>query len=264
MKSADATWPDECPKKSIGAVGYDAELQLHNHAFRHACGILAHEHVLDIGCGAGRTTRDAARDAPGGRAMGIDISAPMIACARELADAEGVRNVRFEHGDAQMHPFPSQGFDVAISRFGTMFFADATAAFRNIRAALVADGRLVMMVWQARESNEWSTAVHGDRPQSTAAFSLADPATVARILDAAGFADMTFHDVHEPVYYGDSVESALDWIGQFKTTRDTLQSLDAVAAEHERERLRGIVAQHHRDDGVWFDSRAWIICARCR
>lgn len=224
----------------------------------------SHERVLDIGCGAGQTTRDAARAASVGSAVGIDTSAPAIVRAGELAAAEGLRNVRFEQGDAQTYPLPAQAFDVAISRFGTMFFADPIAALRNIRGALADDGRLVMMVWQALEANEWSLAIQGDRPQSSAAFSLADPATAQRILDAAGFADATFQDVHEPVYYGDSVEAALDWIGQFQATRDALRTLDAAAADNERARLRAIVAQHHRDDGVWFDSRAWIISARCR
>jgi ubiquinone/menaquinone biosynthesis C-methylase UbiE len=245
-------------------MDYDAELQLHNQAFRRACAILAHERVLDIGCGAGLTTREAARAASAGSAMGIDTSAPMIARACELAEAESVRNVRFEHGDAQAHPFPPQGFDVAISRFGTMFFADPTVAFRNIRSALTDEGRLVMMVWQAYEANEWAVAIQRKNAESSAAFSLADPSSVERILGAAGFADATFQDVHEPVYYGDNVEAALDWIGGFQSTRDALRSLDAASAERERERLSGIAAQHYRDQAVWFDSRAWIIEARCR
>lgn len=264
MKFPEAASPEGHPKAGAGPVDYDTELQLHNRAFRRACAILAHERVLDIGCGAGRTTRDAARDAAAGSAVGIDTSAPMIDRANELAAAEGVRNVRFERGDAQSHPLPPRGFDVAISRFGTMFFADPPAAFRNIRSALADDGRLVMMVWQALEANEWSLAIQGDGAQSSAAFSLADPAAVERLLDAAGFADAAFQDVHEPVYYGDSVEAALEWIGQFQATREAFRSLDAAAAERERMRLRGIVAQHLRDDGVWFDSRAWIVSAGCR
>lgn len=263
MKFPETVSPDERLKTGASPVDYDAELQLHNRAFRHACAILSHERVLDIGCGAGQTTRDAACAASAGSAVGIDVSAPMIARASELAAAQGVRNVRFEHGDAQAHPFPPQGFDVAISRFGTLFFADPIAAFRNIRGALADDGRLVMMVWQALEANEWSLAIQGDRAQSSAAFSLADPSAAKQILDAAGFVDATFQDVHEPVYYGDSAEAALDWIGQFQATRDALRSLDAASAEHEQARLRETVAQHHRDDGVWFDSRAWIISARC-
>lgn len=245
-------------------MDYDAELRLHNKIFRRACAILDHECVLDIGCGSGLTTREAALAASAGSALGIDTSAPAIARARELADAEGVRNVRFDSGDAQAHPFPPRGFDVAISRFGTMFFADPVAAFRNIRSALTDEGRLAMMVWQAYEANEWAVAIQRNNAQSSAAFSLADPSAVERILGAAGFADATFQDVHEPVYYGDSVEAALDWIGGFQSTRDALRSLDAASAERERERLSGIAAQHYRDRAVWFDSRAWIIQARCR
>lgn len=244
-------------------MDYDAELQLHDKIFRRACALLDHERVLDIGCGSGRTTRDAARAASAGSAMGIDTSAPAIAQACELAAAEGVRNVRFERGDAQAHPLPQQGFDVAISRFGTMFFADPIAAFRNIRSALTDDGRLVMMVWQAYEANEWAVAIQRKQAQLSAAFSFAYPAAVERILSAAGFADMTVQDVHEPVYYGDSIEAALDWIGGFQGTDDLLRSLDDASAEREQDRLRGIAAQHYRDDGIWFDSRAWIVSARC-
>ena len=245
-------------------MDYDAELRLHNEVLRKACAILAREHVLDIGCGAGQTTRDAARAAPSGSALGIDTSSAMIARARELAAAEGVTNVQFAHDDAQAHRFTPQSFDVAISRFGTMFFADPVLAFRNIRGALQDGGRLVMMVWQSHESNEWSVAIERNPARPSAAFSLADPSVVEQVLDAAGFAGTTFQDVREPVYYGDSVEAAFEWIGRFQATRDMLQSLDAASAERERERMREMLAKHYRGDGVWFDSRAWIVTARCR
>src|SRR4030095_4853257 len=180
-------------------MDYDAELHLHAEVLRRACAILPAERVLDIGCGTGQTTRDAARAASAGSALGVDISAQMIGRARELAVAAHLRNVRFEHGDAQVHAFPAHGFDVAISRFGTMFFADSVAAFRNIRAALQDGGRLVMMVWQSHESNEWSVAIQQGPALPSAAFSLADPSRVAAILNAAGFADPAFQDVREPV-----------------------------------------------------------------
>ena len=105
-------------------IDYDAELRLHNTALRRALALDPDDHVLDIGCGAGQTTRDAARIASEGTAVGIDPSAPMIHRARELTEAEGLPNVTFVHGDAQVHPFPPGRFDVAISRFGTMFFGD--------------------------------------------------------------------------------------------------------------------------------------------
>lgn len=251
-------------KTGFNPVDYDAELHRHDRVFRRACGILARDRVLDVGCGAGRTTRDAARAAVEGNALGIDVAAPAIACARERAREEGVPNVAFVQANAQTHPFAGQAFDVAISRFGTMFFDDPRAAFRNLRSALAADGRLVMMVWQAREANAWTMALHGENPRSTAAFSLADPAAVEPLLEDAGFGHVAFQDVHEPVYYGDSVEAALDWIGQFQDTRATMRSMDDAGAAREQARLRRVVEQHRRDDGVWFDSRAWIVTARCR
>ena len=140
--------------------GYDAELRRHNEVLRRACGIQFRDHVLDIGCGTGQTTRQAARTAQAGRALGVDVSAPAIERARELARAEQLGNVAFERADAQVYRFPQERFDLAISRFGTMFFDDPAAAFANIRQALRPAGRLVMMVWQAHERNEWDAAIH--------------------------------------------------------------------------------------------------------
>lgn len=74
-------------------MDYDAELRLHNEVLRLACDISRHDRVLDIGCGAGQTTRDAARIAAAGSAVGVDISAAMTARARVLTDAEGLCNV---------------------------------------------------------------------------------------------------------------------------------------------------------------------------
>jgi ubiquinone/menaquinone biosynthesis C-methylase UbiE len=178
MKDADR-------RPRLDPVGYDAELRRHNEALRGACGIQAHDRVLDIGCGSGQTTRQAARAAAAGSALGVDASAPAIERARELATAEGLRNVTFERADAQVHQFPAERFDLAISRFGTMFFADPGAAFANIGRALRPGGRLVMMVWQAADRNEWDVTIRrslqaAEGPAAIPSggpdpFSLADP-----------------------------------------------------------------------------------------
>jgi SAM-dependent methyltransferase len=185
-------------------MDYDAELRLLNEVLRRAYGIRRRDRILDIGCGAGQTTREVARLAAEGEAVGVDRSAEAIARARELARAEGIRNATFEDADAENHPFVSEDFDVVISRFGTMFFRDPVAGFANIGRALRPAGRLVMMVWQGPEQNEWFLAIEealggrGDGPTSEAsdAFSLANPAKTEEILDAAGFADADFIDVH--------------------------------------------------------------------
>jgi len=257
-----------------GPSGYDAELRRHHEVLRPAVGVQLHDHVLDIGCGTGQTTRQAAGTARAGSALGVDISAPAIRRARELARAEGLPNVTFSRANAQVHRFPPGRFDLAISRFGTMFFADPGAAFANISRALRPAGRLVMMVWQAHERNEWDVTIR----QSLAAleepaalrsagpdpFSLADPQAVTQILEAAGFAGVAFTDVHEPVYYGPDVAAALHWVRSFACTSQILKRLDPAAAARAAGRLREALAAHLSDDGVWFDSRAWIVTARRR
>jgi SAM-dependent methyltransferase len=253
-------------------TGYDAELRRHNEVLRRACGTGFRDHVLDVGCGTGQTTRQAARTAQAGSALGVDVSAPAIERARQLARAEELGNVSFEHADAQVHRFPAGRFDLAVSRFGTMFFGDPAAAFANIGRALRPAGRLVMMVWQAPERNEWEVAIRQSLglPRSAAvmpgqpdAFSLADPPTVTGILRAAGFAGVTFTDVREPVYYGPDVVAALDWVQGFTCTSEALTRLGPAAGGRAVGRLREALAAHLSEDGVWFSSRAWLITA-CR
>jgi SAM-dependent methyltransferase len=255
-----------------GPSGYDAELRRHNEVLRRACGIQYRDHVLDIGCGTGQTTRQAARAARAGSALGVDVSAPAIRRARELAWAEGLRNVTFERADAQVYRFPPERFDLAISRFGTMFFDDPGTAFANIRRALRPAGRLVMMVWQAAERNEWDVAIRrslgaAEGPVAVPSrgadpFSLADPPAVTEILEAAGFAGVTFTDVREPVHYGPDVAAALDWVRGFTCTSEVLKRLDSAVAARAVGHLREALAAHTNDDGVWFNSRAWIVTAR--
>jgi SAM-dependent methyltransferase len=255
-----------------GPTGYDAELRRYNRTLRRACGVQLHDHILDIGCGTGQTTRGAARIAQAGSALGVDISAPAIERARQLARTERLGNVTFEHANAEVYRFPPERYGLAISRFGTMFFDDPVAAFANIRRALRPAGRLVMMVWQPHERNEWDVAIErslaGPEVPAAAAstrpdpFSLADPPTVKEILGAVGFADVAFTDVDEPVYYGPDVAAALDWVRGFTCTSNVLKRLDSAATARTLERLRETLSAHLSDDGVWFNSRAWIITAR--
>lgn len=253
-------------------AGYDAELRLLDPALQRAARIGTAETVLDIGCGTGQTTRRAARTARQGSALGVDVAAPSIERARELARTEDLHNVSFTHADAQRHRFPPHGFDVAISRFGTMFFDDPVVAFANIGRALRPGARLVMMVWQHRDHNEWSRAVTGAfggsealaalAPTAPDPFSLADPAALRALLEAAGFCDVAFTDVREPVYYGPDVAAALSWVRGFASISQALSRLDGPAANEALLRLRDALAAHAGADGVWFRSRAWVVTAR--
>jgi ubiquinone/menaquinone biosynthesis C-methylase UbiE len=252
-------------------IDYDLELRRHNAAFRSALSIAHTDCALDIGCGAGETTRDAARMASQGSALGMDRSEEMIRRARALTLAEGLHNASYEQVDVERHSFPLAHFDIAISRFGTMFFDDPTSAFSNIRLALKPLGKLVMIVWQAREQNEWAMEIEravarGEAAAryaaaSSRAFSLGDPPAVREILRAAGFSDAAFDEVHEPVFYGHDTESASAFVAQFSSVREALGSLNEDARERAQERLRALLEAHHTRDGICFDSRAWIVSA---
>ena len=180
------------PDATSEPTTYDAELRQHNRVLREAAGVRQHDRALDIGCGSGLTTREAARAARDGSALGVDISAAAIRRARDTARAEGLDNVAFARADAEVYGFAPESFDLAISRFGTMFFHDPVVAFANIKRALRPDGRLVMMVWQSPEDNEWAAAIHRALTTPPAspgldAFSLAAAASVEQILTAVRF-----------------------------------------------------------------------------
>jgi SAM-dependent methyltransferase len=248
---------------------FEAELSGYRSRLGAVADVGATHQVLDIGCGTGRSTRDAARTAVSGSAHGVDLSAQMLEDARRRAAAEGLGNVTFEQADAQIHPFPARRFDVGISSFGTMFFADPVAAFANIGRALRPGGRLVMVVWQDRGRQEWSTVVRESlapgmelpTPPGPGPFSLADPDTARSILASAGYRDIDCHDVREPVYYGNDVATARSVVLGLKSAKDLLAQLEPAAIEPALDRLNAALAAHHTGDGVLFDSRAWLISA---
>jgi len=127
-------------------------------------------------------------------------------------------------------------------------------------------GRLVLMVWQGRERNAWATAIQGAlapgdaRPASAApAFSLGDRAVTTRILTAAGFVSIDFAEVHEPVFYGPTLEAAYEAVVALFLGRDRLA--DPATGKVLR-RLRAMLEAHLTADGVHFDSHAWIVTAR--
>jgi SAM-dependent methyltransferase len=226
--------------------------------------------VLDIGCGSGKTTRDAARQASAGSALGIDLSAQMIEIARRSAAREDLPNVTFLQADAQVHPFPPRHFDVAVSRNGAMFFGDALAAFRNIARAMRPGGRLALLAWQPLERNEWvstfraafsgSRGVPAPPQEGPGPFSLSDPGRVRALLTSAGFADVRFTGLDEPMYVGRDVEDACEFVsGQHVKA---INELGEGARARAFDSLRADMAEHQTAQGVCYDSAAWLIEAR--
>jgi len=194
----------------------------------------------------------------------------MLALARRTATAQGLENVEFRHADAQVYPFEPAAFDVVISRMGSMFFGDPIAAFTNLHRALRPDGRLTLLTWQGVADNEWLTefrtamAVGRDIPMppsdAPSPFALSDPGRVRTILETAGFADVAFRSLHEPMSFGSNPDDAFEFVSaQFGWMLDGLDQADqdiALAA------LRATIAAHAGDHGVMYRSATWIIQAR--
>src|SRR5277367_3703491 len=113
------------------------------------------ERALDLGCGFGDSTEQlAALIGPDTEALGVDAAPRFIEHARAAAAEHGVSNARFTVADIQLME-AQESYDLALSRFGTMFFANPVAAMRNVRRALRPGGRLAMAVWRRRTDNDW-------------------------------------------------------------------------------------------------------------
>jgi SAM-dependent methyltransferase len=230
------------------------------------------DHVLDVGCGTGRSTRDTARCTTSGEAVGIDLSQRMLDRARATSRAEGLNNVRFEHGDAQVHPFPPGAFDAVISTFGAMFFADAHAAFVNIARATRPSGRLGLLTWRELAENEWlcmlraALAAGRDLPTPPAGlpgpFGLADAGHVDDLLSGAGFVDVTIEAIDGPMRFGADEDDAFASVSTLGITRGLLHDLEPDAARGAVDALRSTLAEHTGPDGVTFDGAAWAVTAR--
>lgn len=238
------------------------------------------ERVLDIGCGFGDTTqRLAALVGAEGEAVGVDAAARFIEDAvRESAEA-GVSNARFLVADVQQDIGGEQNFDVAFSRFGTMFFANPVAAMRNVCQALRPGGRLVMVVWRRREDNDWlyraQTIVEKivqrpeeyDEPTCGAGpFSMSGADTTSEILLLAGFEDIALRRCDTPIAIGKDIDEALDLVMALGPAGEILRLAGESATHLHGEveaALRAGLADFAQEEGQELHAPAstWIVTA---
>lgn len=249
----------------------NASLVPHTDVLLDAAEVRPADRVLDVGCGTGATTRACARRTPDGDVLGVDLSSAMLRRARERAEDDGMQNVSFEQGDAQVHPFPPERFDLVVSRFGIMFFADPVAAFANLRSATAPGGRLAAVVWQGVERNDWialprtALALGRDLPpipsDAPGPMGLADADRTHRLLTDAGWSDVHLDDESVPYTFGPDVESAVEHASNVGMLRALLEGLDREHTAQAVDALRAVMAEHATGDGVRLDSRVWVIRA---
>ena len=249
----------------------NAALAAHTDALFAAADVRLGDRVLDVGCGTGDTTRQAARLAADGDALGVDLSTAMLARGRTRAVEEGLTNVTFEQADAQVHPFADAAFDLVISRFGVMFFADPVVAFANLARATEPGGRLALAVWQPFAGNEWvevpraALALGRDLPpipeDVPGPFGLADRDRVRRILGDAGWSDVEVDDVRATYDYGAEPATAAQHASEIGVFRVLFEGLDDAQTARAMDALTAAMAERATGDGVHLDSRIWVVTA---
>jgi SAM-dependent methyltransferase len=228
------------------------------------------ERVLDVGCGTGGTTAELARAVgDGGHVLGVDISEPLVMAAR----AQKLGNARFEAGDAASYPFEAQSFDLVFSRFGVMFFADPVAAFRNIRRAMKASGRLVFLCWRTPPENPWAAVpmraalpflppMERPGPEDPGQYSFGDRARVERILGEAGFGGLAIEPVDLMLNQGKDVPDVLERIGEFGPLARAFKDATPEQVAQAKAAIAEALKPHATPDGVKLAGACWLVRAR--
>lgn len=233
------------------------------------------DRVLDVGCGFGDTAIKLARlVGPEGEVVGIDCCDAFLAAAEADREQAAIDNLRFMRGDAEI-ALPEGTFDFVFARFGTMFFANPVAGLRNMRRALRPGGRMVHIVWRTAADNPWLSMAkdvvlrylpapgEDARTCGPGPFSMADEATVRKMMEIAGYEDITFERVDAPVLIGHDVRDAIEFqlaIGPAgEVFREAGEIAEARRAEIEAALAAAIREQTIAADGIIMPSSSWVI-----
>jgi ubiquinone/menaquinone biosynthesis C-methylase UbiE len=232
------------------------------------------ERVIDIGCGCGASTVELARRVrPEGRVTGVDISAPMLARAREQAPAD--LPLEFVLADATVHAFEPGRTDLLFSRFGVMFFAEPALSFRNMRKALRPGGRLAFGCWREPRQNPWmilplqEAYKHVPRlpevgPEDPGPFSFAREERVMRILREAGYAAIAMEgaDLSLDLAAGRGLDTAVQGALVIGPVARALEGQPPDAVAKVAASIRTALAPLQQGDAIPLGASVWIVTAR--
>jgi SAM-dependent methyltransferase len=231
------------------------------------------ERILDVGCGAGATTSAFAQKVgPTGRVVGIDISAPMLARAWQVAP-DGLP-VEFVLADATVYPFEPASFDLLASRFGVMFFAEPALSFANMRKALKPSARLAFACWREPRDNPFFMAPlqavykHAPKlpqpgPDDPGPFSFASEARVHRVLGEAGFTGIAMEpcDLSLDVAVGRGIDAAVQGALEIGPASRALQDQPPEVRAAATASIREALAPFASGASVLLRASIWIVTA---
>jgi len=234
------------------------------------------EHVIDVGCGCGQASLELAeRVGPEGTVLGVDISAPMLARARDRQSELNHKNLAFVEADAQTSRFEPDRFDLVFSRFGVMFFENPAAAFANLHTAVSPGGRVCFVCWQALDKNEWARVPFAAAtrhvpimtpalPDAPGPFAFANPERVANVLKTAGFTRVKLepHKAQLTMGAATTVDEAVDFTLEIGPISRLLAEVSADIRSRVREDLRTVLAPYAKHNEVRLGGAAWIVTAR--
>ena len=226
--------------------------------------------ALDIGCGAGEMSLAIARGNPQTKVIGVDVSAELVAAARERGDTLG--NVDFIEADAALWKPADFTPNLLVSRHGVMFFDAPVMAFANLHALAAPGARLIFSCFRSAKLNPWASDLAAllDLPalgEATAPgpFAFADEAHVRGILDNAGWQDVALQPVDFAYIAGagdDPVEDAMQLFRRIGPAATALRALAGANLARAEGWVREWVAQHRSGNLVAFPAAAWIVSAR--
>ncbi|HUF96904.1 MAG TPA: methyltransferase domain-containing protein [Ilumatobacter sp.] len=257
------------------AERYDRQLARFSDVLLDRARITGDDTVLDVGCGCGITTLRAAQSAR--RALGLDISHPLVDIATERAGAAGASNVEFIVADAQTHGLGEGEFTMILSQFGLMFFDDPEGAFSNLRRSLTSTGRLLFVCWQELDSNEWlavvarAVAEHVDIPEfggrsgGPGMFALKRPDETTELLEAAGYTQVLVEPILTTVLLagGGNLDDSIDFLLGMGMVRGLLGRLDRDTRETAIADIRSDLAERYEAGvGVTLGAAGWLVSAR--
>lgn len=167
--------------------------------------------VLDVGCGSGWATRLISKQAPQGRAIGIDISDEMVRLARETSAS--CPNVEFRVARAEKLPFKDNEFTHAFSMESLYYYGDMPAALKEITRVLMAGGCFVTVVdlyQENRPSHQWINKLN-------VPVQLLSTVQYCALFEQAGLINVQAQRLYDPTpvpenYSGDSFETRQDYV----------------------------------------------------